>query len=295
MKKTFFIVCLLFLFGTISYPQEGGNQIYGNNGYAQRRQVLTNTGALQSNRPTGYSIEASVLLNLRPDAFVAVFGVQNDGSSSTESNARVDAKIAGFELSLGSLGVPQTDIFVDFITQNRVYDFAVQGSQAVEKNAGFETKKTIAVRYKGRDLLEKIIAAAASSEIFDLIKVDYIVADFDAVQKRLFDESVGVIKAKEAKYFKAFGTRLEPVGLANEKYNAFYPGERYQRYQAYETGNAYATGGSVLQRKSFTFYYEPLSGDDFDKMINPIGVEPLVQFTLYLRMDYDIAKKKTDS
>jgi uncharacterized protein YggE len=294
MKKMFMIAGSLFLFGTISFAQEGGNEIYGNNGSAQRRQVLTNTGSLQSNRPTGYSVEASVLLNLKPDAFVAVFGVQNDALSSTESNVRVDAKVSSFERSLGSLGVPQSDIFVDFITQNRVYDFAMQGNQAVEKSSGFETKKTIAVRYKSRDMLEKIIAAAASSEIFDLIKVDYIVSDFDAVQKRLFDEGVEVIKAKEAKYIKAFGTRLEPVGLANEKYNAFYPGERYQRYQAYETGNAYATGGSVLQRKSFTFYYQPLSGNDFDRMINPIGVEPLVQFTLYLRMDYDVAKKKTD-
>jgi len=294
MKKMFMIAGSLFLFGTISFAQEGGNEIYGNNGSAQRRQVLTNTGSLQSNRPTGYSVEASVLLNLKPDAFVAVFGVQNDALSPTESNVRVDAKVSSFERSLGSLGVPQSDIFVDFITQNRVYDFAMQGNQAVEKSSGFETKKTIAVRYKSRDMLEKIIAAAASSEIFDLIKVDYIVSDFDAVQKRLFDEGVEVIKAKEAKYIKAFGTRLEPVGLANEKYNAFYPGERYQRYQAYETGNAYATGGSVLQRKSFTFYYQPLSGNDFDRMINPIGVEPLVQFTLYLRMDYDVAKKKTD-
>ena len=43
------------------------------------------------------------------------------------------------------------------------------------RSSGFETKKTIAVRYKNRSLLEKLLAAATQASIFDLIKVDYVI------------------------------------------------------------------------------------------------------------------------
>ncbi len=293
MKKAFLIVGILFFVNSICFAQEAGNRIYGNTGYyAQRRQPQTNNGSLVTgNRANGYSIEASVLLNLKPDAFVVVFGVQQEAPEPRGSNDKVNAKIATFTNSISGLGVTPDDIFVDFITQARVYDYSVDGGTARENFTGFETKKTIAVRYKSRDMLEKILAAAADVKIFDLIKVDYIISDFNAVQNRLFDEAAAVIKKKEAKYANTFGVKLDAVGLANEKYNAFYPSESYQRYQAFETGSGYVSGGStVVQRKSFTFFYEPLSGDNFDKTINKLGVEPIVQFTLYLRMDYDASR-----
>ncbi len=295
MKKALFVVSLLIFVNSICFAQEAGNRIYGNQGYYQpRRQPQTNSGSLlNGNRLYGYSIEASVLLNVKPDAFVVVFGVQQEAAEPTGSNDKVNAKIANFTRSISDLGITIDDIFVDFITQARVYDYSVDGSVARENFTGFETKKTIAVRYKSRDLLERILSAAAHEQIFDLIKVDYIVSDFNAVQNRLFEEAAAVIKKKEAKYAAAFGVKLDAIGLANEKYNAFYPSESYQKYQAFETGSGYVSGGGTIQqRKSFTFFYEPLSGDIFDKAINKLGVEPLVQFTLYLRMDYDASRYK---
>ncbi|HVF57036.1 MAG TPA: SIMPL domain-containing protein [Pyrinomonadaceae bacterium] len=291
MKIIFSLLVLLSFAGAVC-AQEGGNRIYGNRGYynQQRRQPQTNSGSLATaERPTGYSIEASVLTNLKPDAFVAVFGIAEEANTSSASNERVNTKIDGFARAVSGLGITRSDIFVDFITQNRVYDFTVQGNQATEKFSGFETKKTIAVRYKSRDLFEKILGAAADAQIFDLIKVDYIVSDFDAVRARLFAEAVKIIKVKEAKYVNFFGVTLAPVGLANEKYDAFYPSESYERYQAFETGDAnvnYNNSSKVIQRKSFTFFYEPFNESRFDAVLNPLGIEPVVQFTLYLRMDY---------
>ncbi len=291
MKNLLFLLVLFFFANTV-FAQEGGNRIYGNSGNPnqQRRQPSTNTGNLLANRPNAYSIEASVLLNMKPDAFVAVFGINEEANASAESNERINTKINEFTRAISSLGISQNDTFVDFITQNRVYDYTVEGTKATETFSGFETKKTIAVRYKRRDLFEKILTAAANVQIFDLIKVDYIVSNFDAVHDRLFEEGVKIIKAKEAKYTKSFGVKLEPFGLANEKYDAFYPSESYERYQAYETGEAYTgynNSSKVIQRKSFTFFYQPLDGNRFDLVINELGIEPVVQFTLYLRMDYN--------
>ncbi len=40
------------------------------------------------------------------------------------------------------------------------------------------------------------------------------------------------------------------------------------------------------KRKTSTFYYSPLDPAGFDAVINPAGVEPVVQFTLYLKVKY---------
>jgi uncharacterized protein YggE len=296
MKRLFLLIVMVVCVNQV-LAQEGGNRIYGNRGYydQNRRQPQTNSGNLYG-QGYGYSIEASVLTNLKPDAFVAVFGFSAEADRSTVSNEKVNAQLSEFTKALSSLGIARDDIFVDFITQNRVYDFKAEGNQAVENLSGFETKKTIAVRYRSRDLFEKVLAAAAGFQIFDLIKVDYVVADFDAVRKRLFAEAVKVIKDKEMRYKNSLGVSLTPVGLANEKYDAFYPSETYQRYQAFETGDAYAISGSssikIVRRKSSTFYYEPFDGSRFDVVIDPLGVEPAVQFSLYLRMQYDSTKQK---
>jgi uncharacterized protein YggE len=288
MKKALLLTSLLLAFAGSAFAQESGNRIYGAN--AQRKVPQTNTGNLASVDRKSYSIEASVLMNVRPDAYVAVFGIQQEGPTPSESNAKVDVKADALTKAFNALGVRTEDIYIDFITQNRVYDYKSQGQNVVEVPAGFETKKTFAVKYKTRDQFVKITAEAAKLQIFDLIKVDYIVSDFEAVRAKLFEEAANVIKAKEARYALLFKVKLPPMGLANEKYDAFYPAELYQQYQAYESGSgstSYERGTTVTRRKVSTFYYEPQEADKFDKVINPIGIEPMVQFTVYLRMDYD--------
>jgi uncharacterized protein YggE len=287
MKRVF--VCLFLLLTALTVcGQESGNRIYGNYGYYQqpKRQPQTNSGALGSNS-TGFAIEASVLTNLKPDAFVAVFGVNAEAPAAVDSNNKVNVKVGQLIQQLESLGINRSDVFVDFITQNRVYDYQVSSSKATENLTGFETKKTVAVRYKSRELFEPIVRAAASAQIFDLVKVDYIVSDFEKVRNTLFAEAVKIIKSKEARYVNSLGVSLVPIGLANEKYDVAYPSEAYQRYQAYETGQAYSSSGNYqAQRKGFTFFYDPFDAGRFDVVLAPLGIEPAVQFSLYLRMQY---------
>jgi len=296
MKRIFFLIVLLSCVSA-AFAQEGGNRIYGNHGYynQQRRQPLTNNGILYGNG-YGYAIEASVVTNLRPDAFVAVFGVNDEASAAAASNTKVNAKLDELVKAVTELGIAKDDIFVDFITQNRVYDFTVEGNQATEHLSGFETKKTIAIRYRNRELFERILRAATRAEIFDLIKVDYVVSDFDNVRKQLFAAAAKVIRDKEKSYASALGVEMLPVGLAHERYDAFYPSDTYERYQAYETGEASissnTTSSRLIRRKSSTFFYQPFDGSRFDAVINPLGIEPVVQFSLYLRMQYDARRAK---
>ena len=130
-------------------------------------------------------IEASVLLNLKADAYQAVFALAQEGPTLPEGNAKLTAQAHEFTAALEALGVKRADIYLDFISQNRIYDFSVQDNIAREKLAGFEVKKNFIVRYQDPALLEKMLAAAAKSGIFDLVKVDYIVSDLPAARARL--------------------------------------------------------------------------------------------------------------
>jgi len=293
MNNKFVLIALVLFSSTAIIAQESGNRAYG----TPRRKPVISSGVLTA-VPDGktqvYFVEANVLLNMKADAYIAVFGVVQEAPTSAESNAKTDAAISGFTKDLDGIGIKRSDIFIDFITQNKVYDYTANGNTVTEKFSGFETKKNVAVRYRDRELLDKILSAAARSSIFDLIEVNYTVNDINAVHAKLYDEAVKVIRQKETSYANSFGTKLSPTNLANEKYDAFYPGELYSNYQAFEAGNTYGDYNNrvVQARKTRTFFYEPLNSSDFDSVINQMGIEPMVQFTLYLRMQYDSGIKR---
>ncbi len=294
--KTFAALVIL-LTASISQimAQDAGSSVYRDRN-ARRREPQVNTGVLTANvdnKTQVQFIESSVLINVPADSYIAVFGFVQEGKVPATSNATVNARFADFIKSLEALGIKRGDIYIDFISQNRVFDFTESGNTITETLTGFETKKNIAVRYKDQAALENILAAAGQATIFDLIGVDYVVTDVKAVRARLFDEAVKAIKQKEAAYAGSLGVKLTTSAVANEKYDAFFPGERYVAYQAFESGSAYnAYNKTVIRpRKVTTFYYSPVAGD-FDTVINPTGIEPLVQFTLYLRMQYDLPVTK---
>lgn len=296
MKSFAAVIILLGACSLQAFAQDAGSSVYRNPNSKQREPQI-NSGVLTSVTEEDKQvqfIESSVLMNVPADSYVAVFGFVKEGPAPARSNATVNARFAEFIKSVEAFGIKRDDVYVDFISQNRVFDYTDSGNTITEKLTGFETKKNIAVRYKDPKLLEKILTAAGQATIFDLIEVDYLVGDTKSVRSRLFEDAVKVIKQKEAAYNNSFGVSLTSKVVANEKYDVFYPGERYVAYQAFESGAAYnAYNKTVIRpRKVTTFYYEPVDGGYFDSVINPIGVEPMVQFTLYLRMQYHLGNKK---
>ena len=220
-------------------------------------------------------------------AFVAVFGVAQEGPTASESNRRVDKLVADFSAAVLALGVQPADVYVDFITQNPVYDYQVAGRTAREALTGFQTKKTIAVRYTDRAVLVRMVAAAAGLGIYDLVKVDYVVTDMGPVRERLFEEAAKVVVRKQASYGRLLGVALKTRGVAEERYAAFAPGELYKTYTAYEAGSVEtnrSTTRVVEQRKTSSAYYDPVTSAHFDAVVNPAGIEPTVQCTLFLKV-----------
>lgn len=294
-KKSFLtllVATLIVVSGLSLRAQEAGNRNYGRD---RADRTPPNTGNIGGN---GFlNIEAYVLMNAAPDEFVAVFGVAQEGTTGAESNQKVNARIEQFLSAAEKLGVNRSNTYVDFITQNRTYGFAPSGDNTIRESlTGFETKKTVSLRYKDRAMLEKLIAAAGQASIFDLIKVDYIVNDMGKVKRALFDEAIKIVKQKEEAYSRSLNLAVSRKSLLQETYNTYYPGELYQTYTAFESGavdsNYYGQGGTrvIRERKSSTSYLEPLDRSAFDAVLNPGGIEPMVQCTLFMKVMYSIAQ-----
>src|SRR5207237_913588 len=105
-----------------------------------------------------------------------------------------------FSGELKRLGISSDEMFVDFVAQNKIYGFQLAADVAKEKLVGFELKKNVSVHYKDELLLDKLVIAASRSNIFDLIKVDYLVRDTNTIQNRLREEAAKIIKDKVGRY-----------------------------------------------------------------------------------------------
>jgi len=294
------LACLTLASGYAS-AQTSGNIGYGQNNAkarAEQNERSQRTMTAQDLPPTDVSmfVDADVLMNVKADEYVAVFGVSHEGATVQEAGEKMAANVAEFTKALKALHVRDSDIYVDFITQPKIYGYELTESSAREKLAGFELKKTISVHYSDRDLIDKLVAAAASAQIYDLIKVDYIVKDIGAVQDKLRTEAAAVVKQKLASYEKLLGIKTVPsTEIYADRTATYYPTQMYDAYTAAESESLSRPPNlskyAVLRaRKGQTLFFNALDGNGFDRVINPVVIEPVVQFTLYLKVKYDVAR-----
>lgn len=289
MKRVFLILGSLFFVSSIGFGQVAGNQVYHPG--VQPTPVPLSTGYMTGTESNSgdtvqvYFLESSVLMNLKADSFTAVFGVAQEGKTAQESEQKVDAVIDRLLGSLGSLNLQQGDTYVDFVTQNPVYEYDAQGKTAKENLAGYQTKKNVSIRFKTESALRQITNAANQAGIYDLIKVDYVIANQAEMKFRLMEESAKVIKRKE-EMGSLLGIKLKPVAIVQQNFQVFMPGDLYRTYAAYESGDTSGFKKVVEKRKPTTSYYQALDPNDFDVSINTIGLEPIVQFTLYVKVKY---------
>ena len=303
----------LFVF-TVSnnvFAQVAGNVIYsqekGSAGVAENKKIYQETPSGNVFlSPSTVMFESSILMNVKADEYVTTLAIEQECINVEECSQKLDDRISGFIIALGGLGIDRERVFVDFVAQNRIYDFDVSKTLAKEKQVGFIIKKNVLIYYKDKALTDKIVTVAAKYAIYDLVKVDYLVADTAGIKKKLLNEALAIIKEKEAKYASTFGFRFRyHVVVEREKYSTYYPTQMYNTYNAFETGkisrnsiyannyinvNSSQTNQLRVQeaRKSATFYYDPLNAEGFDQIINPVINEPVVQFTLFIRVKYEL-------
>lgn len=287
-------VCLAQVSGNIVYSQQSGQR-------SERARSVERSKRMDLGVPsmTSMYVEANVLMNVKADQHVALFGVMQECATVPDCNRKMDATIGEFSGALRQLGIGADDVYVDYAAQTKIYGYELGADNvAREKLVGFELKKNVSVRYADKLLLDKLVVAASRAGIYDLIKVDYVVSDTNAVNQRLFEEAAKIIKQKVGRHEQFLNIKLrQPAQVHAEKPGIYYPTEMYDSYTAAETEDIrqahFDRQRYVIHaaRKSRTFFFNPLDAEGFDQVINPVVIEPVVQFTLYVRMKYEMEQQ----
>ena len=290
------IIALLLLNVLSVSAQISGNQVYGKNNYNgnnYNQESLPNNSKVSINDNV-LSVSVKILLNKKADGFVMTLGLNEEDETVAGCSKKITARITGFIEKMKSLGVKKENVYIDFISQTKIYDFEVNGMNSEQIEKGFEIKKNIIITTSNVNSLEKLIALASDFEIHDVIKVDYFNSDTNAIHNALFDEALVLAEAKKIRYMKSFGKRIVGTPNATEEFATVFPETQYKTYQAFETAEIQTNYNNrspylkKIARKNKTFYYDGISSAGFDKVINPNQTEVGIQYVLTLTMTYKI-------
>lgn len=294
-KINWIIVTLLLTF-SVSQAQISGNQIYGNNSYNGNNYNQSNlpNNAVVSINDNHLTVTVKLLQNKKADGFVITLGLNEEDETVSGCSKKINARIDGFVNKMKTLGIKKENVYIDFISQTKIYDFEVSGLNSEQVDKGFEIKKNIIITTSNVNSLEKLIALASDFEIHDVIKVDYFNSDTNAIHNALFDEALVLAEAKKIRYMKSFGKRIVGTPNATEEFATVFPETQYKTYQAFETAEIQTNYNNrspylkKIARKNKTFYYDGISSAGFDKVINPNQTEVGIQYVLTLTMTYKI-------
>ncbi|MET0394895.1 MAG: SIMPL domain-containing protein [Chitinophagaceae bacterium] len=301
MKKIVFLFAAVS-FTFFSFAQIAGNALYSNN--VNHAGNALSDGVDLTLQQYNYSfspfLEANVMVNVKAAAYTAIFSLTQNGTTIEETETMMQNRIDLFKKQMELIRITGNAIFIDPVSLVPAYEIEVtekKFSKTInEVPSGFEMKKNIHVTFTEQSQINPIIAGAARAEVYDLVKVDYAVDNLDAILDQLRQEAVRILQAKKETLEKTgIHTRFTQTG---ERYGSVYPLERYAQYYAYKTGvsPSYAVKykrGQPQQQvqynyadKNKTIYYDKVSDKQFDKVINPVVGEPMVQVYITVKAQY---------
>jgi uncharacterized protein YggE len=292
MKKSLQLLTGLLLASITSVQgQVSGNYHYNNStAWGSDKSPASNATITNNNE---VSLRVNGLMNMLADNYVAVFNLQQVGETAEAANDLMNARLSTFKQRLRNIGVDTSTINVDMLSFVPRYEIQTEkrlfSKTYNEVPAGFELQKNVSVRYRLAAKLDDIVTAAAAGEIYDLVKVDYFIPNTQKSLDSLRAVCLQALKAK-VKSFESIGFRLDTQNkVMAENYNTIYPPNRYSTYQAFSRPSlSAATKRSGYQEapKSNSSFYNPVSYDQYDLVINPIITDPVVQMSYSITVKY---------
>ena len=310
MKNHNLAVIMLLLCCSIITAQHKGN-------YNQITQEISRQNILSAGNATIYNpaiqqhinkvlhpsnvltIDVKALQNVNATTYTAIFNLSQIGTTAEKTNALMKQRIDSIKLRLNSKGITQKDIAIDVISFVPVYEVEVTkklfSKTYTEVPKGFELQQNIHIQFTKTSQFEAILEACAKSEVYNLVKVDYFIENIQRVYKNLQDELLKLIEEKKA-YYKVLGFDMSQydVAIADDKY-CYFPKDFYQSYQAYNSVSfdALKKGKAITSAKKQTsYYYQPLTYEKYDVVINPSILEPVVQIGMNIKLLYSPKPKE---
>jgi uncharacterized protein YggE len=272
---------------------------YTNINYTAQYRAVPKAASFLGNNMIEISINA--LSNQRASSYTAIFSVMQFGKTAEETNSILDSRLTPFISQLKGLGIPDSNIYVDMVNFLPKYEFDVSKKIFSKKTytevpTGFELQKNVHIRYSDPGLLDKIVAAAARQEIYDIVKVDYFVSDPSVFYRQLRSEVFEYANQIKAEY-KKIGLELDSAYLQTAE-NAWvaYPINRYESYQAFTSSkpNPLDKSSAIwnMADKPEARFYNAVPANDYDIVINPEILEPAVQFSYNLVLRFTMPERQ---
>lgn len=307
MKKTLLLLCLClaqFVFAQhkgnmnvqisrqniVTSVQSGNAQQYGTPNTNPTRNVNPNTNII---------LDVQALYNAKATSYTAIFNISQIGETADDANTLVKERIDNVRKELISAGITKEDIAIDVISFVPVYEIEVQkklfSTKYNEVPKGFELQQNIHIQFKKTQQFEKILAACASNEIYNLVKVDYFIENIREVYKKLQNSLLDLIKEKK-EYYKLLGFDLSQynVVMGDDKY-CYFPKDFYKNYQAFNSVSFEALKkkkGVTKAKKQTSYYYQPISYENYDIVLNAAILEPVIQVGMHIKLVYSPKPKE---
>ncbi len=258
-------------------------QISGNINYQGTVYLPQNFLNVQKPNPGETLISVKGLANIKADSYVAIFSVTQVGKSQEEASRIIDERINSALATIRSRKNVET--YVDVISFVPTYDYVIQNKIFSKKTynevpEGFEIKKNIHIKFPHAPMLEEFMKTLSQNEIYDLVRVDYHADALEQIKKELENKALSEIQQKIKKFEVITGKSFENAErTVADGFAIRLPVEMYRSYEASRstTLNLRRSATVTQSEKTSSIFYQPLLNKEFDFVINPIIVEPVIQ------------------
>lgn len=280
------------------------NQAQWNFGDAAASQGNLLINQVQNNLSSYYDgsdflVRVHVLYNAAPTSYMAIFHLNQAGKKVQDIDSLMSKRVSKLVSQCASIGLKKEDFYTDMIALVPIFEKEKKtfGKNYTQVPKGFEMQKNLHVRYKSAAQLDALFTLAAQCEIYDLIKVEYFYDSTEAANQILKNKAVQVLNQK-LKTYKQMGIGLDTnFRTVQEQRHQYFPIDEYRSYsplavstlEADEVTDAAKSG--VTQQTSTqrtTMFYNQVSSDGFDAVINPAPLAPTIQFVYNVDVRYKI-------
>jgi len=305
MKKTSFTI-LATIICQMTFAQVAGNVNY------EYRATLPddniNIRNVNVNMPQNFDIFINVkgLANVKADSYVAIFSVTQVGVTAEEVNALIDGRISKSLSVINSKKDVET--YVDMVSFVPVYEFELETEKVVidkkksynketynEIPQGFELKKNIHIKYSDPNQLNDFMTILSKEEIYDLVRVDYFSSQIENVKKLLMEKAEKIVQEKIKNIeILLVDTLKNTERKVADGYKVVLPVEMYKSYEAYNSTSVKMNRGAGVNQiaKTKTLYYQPILDKEFDFVINPTILEPVIQVMYEVKLTINRERKR---
>ncbi len=265
-------------------------QVSGNVNYNSRVQLQESHINVNFNSNGDLIISVKGLNNVQADYYVAMFNINQKGRTIDQTHQLLEARIK--QVSTAIEKMKQVEVIVDMISFTPQYEYEKEKKIFSKKSyneipVGFELQKNLHVKYEDPSQLTELVRICSEDEIYDLIRVDYISKNIEEEKKKLMDQADRIVKEKLNRYEELLSIKLDSLEKELvEGFRIIYPVESYKSYQAYSSSSLNEGESSRVNQsqKRNTLYYQPIINKEFDYVINPLVVEPVIQVIYELRV-----------